>query len=162
MRTTVRSPAGAVPPNAVSSSTVPPPIHPPWCRGPVQQVADPGTTLTPLYGEAMARHPSIVPAPLSRLGLIAYVAPTVHAILDQRLGVTPALLGPHVSLADDLAADSLDVMEVVVDLESAFNIVFAERELDRVRTVSDLIRLVARYLWARDRAEPWRPVDAAA
>jgi acyl carrier protein len=110
----------------------------------------------------MARHPSIVPATLSRLGLIAYVAPTVHAILDQRLGVTPALLGPHVSLADDLAADSLDVMEVVVDLESAFNIVFAERELDRVRTVSDLIRLVARYLWARDRAEPWRPVDAAA
>src|SRR5688572_28964542 len=103
MRTTVRSPAGAVPPNAVSSSTVPPPIHPPWCRGPVQQVADPGTTLTPLYGEALARHPSIIPPTLTRLGLIAYVTPMVHTILD------------------DLGADSHDVMDVVVDLESVFN-----------------------------------------
>jgi acyl carrier protein len=99
---------------------------------------------------------------LSRLGLIAYVTPTVYGILDERLGVSPTLLGPHVSLADDLAADSLDLMEVVVDLETVFGIVMAEREIDRVRTVSDLIRLVARYLWERDRAEPWRAIGNAA
>ena len=162
MRTTARSPVDVVSPNAASSSTVPAPNHPSWCRGPAPHVADPGTTLTPLYGEALMRHPSIVPATLSRLGLIAYVTPTVHAILDDRLGVSPALLGPHVSLADDLAADSLDLMEVVVDLETVFAIVMAEREVDRVRTLSDLIRLVARYLWERDRAEPWHVVGAAA
>jgi len=108
------------------------------------------------------RHPSVVPSTLGRLGLVAYVTPTVYAILDERLGVSPALLSPHVSLAEDLAVDSLDLMEVVIDLESVFGVVVPEREIDRVRTVSDLIRVVARYLWERDRAEPWRPLEAAA
>jgi acyl carrier protein len=162
MRTTVRSPAGAVPPNAVPPSAVRPPSHLAWCRGPAEHVADPGTTFSPLYGEALARHLAVVPPALGPLGLIAYVTPAVHAILDERLGLSPALLGPHVSLADDLAADSLDLLEVVIDLESAFGIVLAEREIDRVRTVSDLVRVVARHLWQRDRPEPWRPIGAAA
>jgi len=157
MRTTDRSPLGAASPIAVPTSTVPPPTHPSWCRGPAAHIADPGTTLTPLYGEALMRHPSMVPTTLSRLGLVAYVTPTVHAILDERLGVSPALLGSETALLDDLAADRQRLAEVVIDLESVFAIVIAECEIDRVRTVSDLIRVVARYLWERDRAEPWRP-----
>ena len=157
MRITDRSPIGAASPVAVPTSTVPPPTHPSWCRGPAGYIADPGTTLTPLWGEALARHPSVVPTTLSRLGLVAYVTPTVHAILDERLGVSPALLGSETSLLDDLAADRARLADVVVDLESVFGIVVAESEIDRVRTVSDLVRVVARYLWERDRAEPWRP-----
>ena len=157
MRITDRSPIGAASPIAVPPSTVPPPTHPSWCRGPAAHIADPGTTLTPLCGEVLARHPSVVPTTLTRLGLVAYVTPTVHAILDERLGVSPALLGSEISLLDDLAADYLRLAEIVVDLESVFGIVVAESETDRVRTVSDLVRLVARYLWERDRAEPWRP-----
>lgn len=107
-------------------------------------------------------HAFVVPPTLSRIGLIAAVTPTVYAILDERLGVSPALLGPHVALGDDLAADSLDLMDVVIDVESVFGIVVAEREIDRVRSVADLVRLVARYLWERDRAEPWPALDAAA
>jgi acyl carrier protein len=149
MRITDRSPIGAASPIAVPTSTVPPPTHPSWCRGPAAHIADPGTTLTPLCGEVLTRHPSVVPTTLSRLGLVAYVTPTVYAILDERLGVSPALL-------DDLAADRARLADVVVDLESVFGIVVAESEIDRVRTVSDLVRVVARYLWERDRAEPWR------
>jgi acyl carrier protein len=157
MRITDRSPIGAASPDAVPTSTVPPPTHPSWCRGPAGYIADPGTTLTPLCGEVLSRHPSVVPTTLSRLGLVAYVTPTVHAILDERLGVSPAFLGSETSLLDDLAADRARLADVVVDLESVFGIVVAESEIDRVRTVSDLVRVVARYLWERDRAEPWRP-----
>jgi len=103
------------------------------------------------------RHPSIVPATLSRLGLVAYVTPTVHAILDARPGVSPAPRGSDASRLAALAADRPRLADVVIDLESVFCIVVAESEVDRVRTVSDLIRVVARYLWERDRAEPWRP-----
>jgi len=156
MRITDRSPVGAASPIAVQTSTVPPPTHPSWCRGPAGHIADPGTTLTPLLAEVLSRHPSVVPTTLSRLGLVAYVTPTVHAILDERLGVSPALLGAETSLLDDLAADRARLADVVVDLESVFGIVVAESEIDRVRRVSDLIRVVARYLWERDRAEPWR------
>ena len=156
MRFTVRSPIGAASPIAVPPSTVPPSAHPSWCRGPARYIADPGTTLTPLSGELLARHPSVVPTTLSRLGLVAYVTPTVHAILDERLGVSPVLLGSETKLLDDLAADRDRLHEVVVDLESVFGIVVPESEVERVRTVSDLVRVVARYLWERDRSEPWR------
>jgi acyl carrier protein len=157
MRITDRFPLGAASPTPVPTSTVPPSTHPSWCRGPARHIADPGTTLTPLYGEVLARHPSVVPTTLSRLGLVAYVTPTVHAILDERLGVSPALLGSETSFRDDLAADRVRLADVVIDLESVFGIVVAESEIDRVATVSDLVRVVARYLWERDRAEPWRP-----
>jgi len=107
--------------------------------------------------------PFVVPPTLGRLGLVAFVTPTVYTILDDRLGVSPAFLAPNVALGDDLAVDSLDLLELVIDLESVFGIVVPERDIDRVRTVSDLIRVVARYLWERDHAEPWqRRLDAAA
>jgi acyl carrier protein len=84
------------------------------------------------------------------------VTPTVHAILDDRLGVSPALLGSETTILDDLAADRARLKDLVVDLESVFGIVLAESAIDRVRTLSDLVRVVARHLWERDRAEPWR------
>ena len=102
-------------------------------------------------------HPSSVPSALGRAGLVAHVAPTVYAVLDERLGIGPELLGPHVALGDDLAVDSLDLLEVVIDLESAFAICVPEREVDRLRTVADLVHVVARYLWERDHPEPYDP-----
>ena len=106
--------------------------------------------------------PFVVPPTIGRLGLVALVTPTVHAILDERVGVSPAFLSPNVALGDDLGVDLLDLLELVIDLESVFGIVVPEHDIDRVRTVADLIRVVARYLWERDHAEPWRPLDAAA
>jgi acyl carrier protein len=79
----------------------------------------------------------------------------VHQLLDDRLGVSPELLGPYVALGDDLAVDSLDVLEIVVELESVFGIVVPEREVDRTRTVADLVHVVAKYLWERDHPEPF-------
>jgi len=96
-----------------------------------------------------------IPASLGRYGLIAFVAPTVHQLLDDRLGVSPELLGPYVALGDDLAVDSIDVLEIVVELESVFGIVVPEREVDRTRTVADLVHVVAKYLWERDHPEPF-------
>jgi acyl carrier protein len=96
-----------------------------------------------------------IPASLGRYGLVAFVAPTVHQLLDDRLGVSPELLGPYVALGDDLAVDSLDVLEIVVELESVFGIVVPEREVDRMRTVADLVHVVAKYLWERDHPEPF-------
>ncbi len=108
----------------------------------------------------MTRAP--VPATPGRMGVVALVAPSVHGILQDRLGIAPELLGAHVMLGDDLALDSLDLLEVVIDLESAFGIVVPEQAVDRVRTVADLIHVVAKYLWERDHPEPFgRFLDAA-
>lgn len=96
-----------------------------------------------------------IPSALGRYGLVAFVAPTVHRILDERLGIAPELLGPYVALGDDLAVDSLDVLEIVIELESVFGIVVPERDVDGLRTVADLVHVVAKYLWERDHAEPF-------
>ena len=102
-----------------------------------------GSTLPPL------------PTHRGRYGLVAAVAPTVYALLTDRLGVSPELVGPHVALGDDLAFDSLDLLEVVIELESAFGIVIPEREIDRLRTVADLVHVIAKYRWERDHPEPF-------
>ena len=103
-----------------------------------------------------------LPTHTGRFGLVAAVAPTVYTLLSDRLGVSPELLGPHVALGDDLAVDSLDLLEVVIELESAFGIVVPEREIDRLRTVADLVHVIAKYRWERDHPEPFRVRTGAA
>ena len=102
-------------------------------------------------------HLSAVPPTTRRLGLVAHVAPTVYAVLDERLDIGLELLGPHVVLGDDLAVHPLDLLEVVIDLESAFAICVPEREIDHLRTVADLVHVIAKYVWERDHPEPYRP-----
>jgi acyl carrier protein len=107
--------------------------------------------------------PAAVPSSrLGRLGVVASVAPTVYGLLHDRLGVGPELLGPHVALGDDLAVDSLDVLELVIELESAFGVVLPEREIDRMRTVADLVHTLAKYVWERDHPEPFELEAGAA
>ena len=97
------------------------------------------------------------------MGVLALVTPGVYGILTDRLGIGPELLGPQAMLGDDLAIDSLDLLEVVLDCESAFGIVVPEREVDRIRSVTDLVHVVAKYVWERDSPVPFgQPLNAAA
>jgi acyl carrier protein len=91
----------------------------------------------------------------ARPDLVTLVEPVVRGVVSDRLGVAPDALRVPVSLVDDLAVDSLDLLELVIDLESVFAIVIPEREIDRVRTVGDLAELVAKYVWERDHPEPF-------
>jgi acyl carrier protein len=81
----------------------------------------------------------------------------VYAVLEDRLGVSPELIGPHVAIGDDLAIDSLDLLDAVLDLESVFQIHVPERDIDRLQTVADLVHVVAKYVWERDHPEPFAP-----
>jgi acyl carrier protein len=91
----------------------------------------------------------------ARIDLVTRVEPVVRGVVSDRLGVPADALRVPVSLVDDLAVDSLDLLEIVIDLESAFTIVIPEREIDRVRTIADLAELVAKYVWERDHPEPF-------
>jgi len=54
---------------------------------------------------------------------------------------------------DDLAADSLDLVELTMALEAEFGIVVPERVLDRVRTCGDLVQATGLLIRARRAAE---------
>ncbi len=64
----------------------------------------------------------------------------LRALVADTLGVDVADLSPDVSLVDDLAADSLDVAELVVRVETELGITLADRVVDRVRTYGELVR----------------------
>ncbi len=67
------------------------------------------------------------------------LAVRVRRVLSETLGVNPEDLPDEVSLTDDLAADSLDLMQLVIALEEELAMDIDERKLASVRTVGDLI-----------------------
>ena len=49
---------------------------------------------------------------------------------------------PEMDLFDDLGADSLDSVELVLEIEKLFDVEVADDEIDNVRKVQDIINLV--------------------
>lgn len=70
------------------------------------------------------------------------VEPRVRAVVADQLGVAPDALAPDVSLIEDLAADSLDVVELSLALESELGVALGEADVAAVRTYRDLVDLV--------------------
>lgn len=64
------------------------------------------------------------------------------------LKVDKAVLGEHTSFADDLDADSLALVEVVMELEERFDLRIPEDDLDGVATIGAAADVVASHLAA--------------
>ena len=72
----------------------------------------------------------------------------VRNILAEQLGVDLAEVTPDARILDDLGADSLDVVEMVMSLEQAFDIEMPDEDVEAMRTIADLERFVASALAA--------------
>jgi acyl carrier protein len=79
----------------------------------------------------------------------AYVEPRVRRVVAEHLGVDVEGLGAGVSITDDLAADSLDLLELGVALEEAFGVDLPRGLPPWVRTVGELVELVYTLVPAR-------------
>jgi len=60
-------------------------------------------------------------------------------LIVEQLDVTREECVPEASVIDDLGADSLDLVELVMEMEETFNIQVADEELEKIRTVQDVI-----------------------
>ena len=58
------------------------------------------------------------------------------------LQVEPDKVTPEASFADDLDADSLDLVQLVMDLEEEFDITVDEDELEGIKTVGQAFELI--------------------
>ena len=72
----------------------------------------------------------------------------VKVIVADQLGVDLAELRADASILDDLGADSLDVVEMVMSLEEAFDIEVPDEDVEEMRTVADLERYITRAVAA--------------
>lgn len=68
----------------------------------------------------------------------------LRPILSEMLGVPEHEVEPKADLVDDLGADSLDTVEIAMEVEEEFDVEFPDVDFDGVRTVDDLASLVLR------------------
>ena len=81
---------------------------------------------------------------------------TVRQVAASQLGVTPEALAPDVSLTDDLAADSLDLVELTLALEEELGLTFSPDTIDNLRTYGELVSAVIGAARSRPFAEGTR------
>jgi len=70
-------------------------------------------------------------------GLMASIDERVKQIIVEQLGVDEAEVTPNASFVDDLGADSLDTVELVMAFEEAFEIEIPDEDAEKIRTVKD-------------------------
>ena len=58
-------------------------------------------------------------------------------IISEQLGVDEAQVTPSASFEEDLNADSLDLVELIMSLEEEFGIEISEEDAEKIRTVGD-------------------------
>ncbi len=74
---------------------------------------------------------------------MADVSAKVKEIIVSKLGVDAAQITPEASFTNDLGADSLDTVELVMEFEKAFNIQIPDEDAEKIATVGDAIKYLS-------------------
>ncbi len=70
----------------------------------------------------------------------------VREIIVEKLGVDPEDVTPEASFTEDLGADSLDTVELVMALEEEFGIEIPDEDAEKIQTVGDAIEYIKERL----------------
>jgi acyl carrier protein len=73
------------------------------------------------------------------------LAERVKQIISEQLGIDEADITPGASFADDLKADSLDQVELVMALEEAFDLSISDEDAEKILKVQDAIHYVEKH-----------------
>ena len=66
----------------------------------------------------------------------------VKEIIAEKLGVDDENVKPEASFTNDLGADSLDTVELIMEFEKAFNITIPDDKAEKIATVGDAIAYI--------------------
>jgi acyl carrier protein len=66
----------------------------------------------------------------------------VKEVIAEQLNVDAADITPESAFVDDLGADSLDIVELVMALEEEFGISIPDEEAENIRTVGDAVNYI--------------------
>jgi acyl carrier protein len=72
----------------------------------------------------------------------------IRKIIVEQLGVQPEDVKPDARFVEDLGADSLDNVELIMALEEAFNFEIPDEDAERMRKVEDVVEYIK---------ERWKP-----
>ncbi|MBQ8911501.1 MAG: acyl carrier protein [Clostridia bacterium] len=66
----------------------------------------------------------------------------IVAVLAKQLQIDPSSITPDTDIVVDLGADSLDVVEILMELEQAFSLSIPDEEIVKFRTPGDILAYV--------------------
>src|ERR1700754_2712542 len=66
----------------------------------------------------------------------------VKDIIVEQLGVNPEQVTPQASFIEDLGADSLDIVELVMACEEEFSVEVPDEDAEKLQTVGDVIKYI--------------------
>jgi acyl carrier protein len=70
------------------------------------------------------------------------IATKVKAIIVDKLGVDEKEVTPTASFTNDLGADSLDTVELIMEFEKEFNIAIPDDQAEKIGTVGDAVSYI--------------------
>lgn len=73
---------------------------------------------------------------------MADIEAKVKEIIINKLGVEDSQITPEASFTNDLGADSLDTVELVMEFEKAFNLQIPDEDAEKIGTVGDAIKYI--------------------
>lgn len=68
----------------------------------------------------------------------------IRELLSLQLNLKPELIKRESRIVDDLGADSLDVVELLMTLEDEFGVTVSDEEAVKIKTVDDIINIVGK------------------
>ena len=74
---------------------------------------------------------------------MAEIEARVKAIIVDKLGVDESEVTPTASFTNDLGADSLDTVELIMELEKEFGISIPDDQAEKISTVQDAVEYIA-------------------
>lgn len=66
----------------------------------------------------------------------------VKEIIVEQLGAAAEQVLPEAKLIDDLKADSLDIVELIMDLENEYDLEIPDDDLPTIKTVQDIVAYI--------------------
>jgi len=69
----------------------------------------------------------------------------VKAIIVDKLGVEEGEVTPEATFTNDLGADSLDTVELIMEFEKEFNIAIPDEDAEKIATVKDAINYIKEH-----------------
>jgi acyl carrier protein len=69
----------------------------------------------------------------------------VMDIVCKQLNVSKDQLKPETSFANDLSADSLDIVELVMEIEDQFGVSIPDEEAEKIQTIGDAIKYIEEH-----------------
>ncbi|MCK9224382.1 MAG: acyl carrier protein [Candidatus Muirbacterium halophilum] len=66
----------------------------------------------------------------------------VKEIIVEQIGCDESAVTPEASFIDDLGADSLDIVEIMMALEEKYDVEIPDEDAEKIKTVSDAVKYI--------------------